>query len=341
NSVSAPSQNRVDPKEDLVAAAARGDAGRLAELLREGLSVNDRNEAGTTPLIQAVANGHRSLALTLLVLGADPAAKDADGRTMLMHAAAAADHEFLSRYYELYRISWDRDVTARKERLRALAGIDRSLLADADVDLVRLDRNGLELQTDALGETASLKAARVGDWESFRLVANHVDSLRARGKDGRNAVMHLAAQGTLAPFVQLRDARQFGQAGSRRGFVGAWVALDVDQLAVRDGEGKTALQLARENGHTEVADILERHLLKLAGILTDDVERIAASGLTDRELTEEALYQTSVPNEAEVERRKRVTRAVLRQRLETRALAWEALGEIEKAKEDRMRAVAP
>jgi ankyrin repeat protein len=277
----------------------------------------------------------------LILLGADLSAQDARGMTALMHAAAGGDHDFLSAYYELYRISWEQDAAKRKERLLGLAGIDRELLAEREVDLVRLDRNGLEVQIDVPGETASLKAARAGDWESFQLVANTVDSLRARGKDGRNAVMHFAAKGALAPFAQLRDARQFGQAGSRQGFVGAWVALDVGQLALRDGEGKTALQLARDQGHTEVADILERHLQKLLGNLSEDLARIGSSGLTNREFSDEASYLPEAPNETGADWRARVTRAVLRQRLETRALAWEALGEQEKARGDRAQAIEP
>jgi len=78
-------------KEELVAASARGDLSRVVALLDTGASVNDKNAAGQTALLQAAAHGHRALALTLILLGADVLEKDPRGLTAVMHAVTRQD----------------------------------------------------------------------------------------------------------------------------------------------------------------------------------------------------------------------------------------------------------
>lgn len=50
-------------------------------LLKEGLPVNARNGADSTPLHTAAQNGRKKMTRTLLNAGADPAAMNADGET--------------------------------------------------------------------------------------------------------------------------------------------------------------------------------------------------------------------------------------------------------------------
>ncbi len=332
---------RAEMKETLGEAAGRGDLGQVLQILGGGMSVNDKNAAGQTPLIQAVKNGHRPVALSLILLGADLSMRDTNGMTALMHAAGSGNREFLSLYEKLYLISWEPDSTKRKEALRGLPGFDRPLLGQIDFDVVKIDREELEGQTDDLGQTPSLKAARAGDWPAFQMVTSFVEGLRARDHQGRNATIYFAIAGTVAPFAELKTPPLFGRAGSRQGFIGARMVLDVDQLAVVDHDGRTALQLAREHGHPEIADLIERHLKSLVSNLTADLERVEGHGLTDLEFAEEVRYQVEVPTETEAARRQRVTTTLVRQYHENRAHAWQALGESEKAIADLQKSGRP
>jgi len=337
-----PSSKGELSREDLVAAAAQGNISRIVELLDAGVSVNDKNAAGQTALIQAIANGHRSLALTLILLGADLLEKDAKGMTAVMHAVERRDHAFLSTLPRLAVIASEPDSQKRKESLRALPGVDRALLQNREFDLVQFfAAHDALMQTDEAGETPSLKAARGGDWEAFLLVGNNLDSLRARGKDGRTAAMHFASAGVTTPFETLGESHLFGKAGAKVGFVGSMVAFDIDQLALADNAGKTALELAREHGHTEIADTLWRHLETLVAHETTEIEKISQGRLTTAELARESEQRLEATVGDEAARNAQVANDLLRSHYEIRSLAWQALGEEEKAKADFQRSKRP
>ena len=63
----------------LLAAANKGDNAKVTELLGQGANVNAQNEAGSTPLIEAVYNNHADTVKLLLEKGADPNARKNDG----------------------------------------------------------------------------------------------------------------------------------------------------------------------------------------------------------------------------------------------------------------------
>jgi ankyrin repeat protein/predicted Ser/Thr protein kinase len=322
------------PGEDLVAACARGDMTRVGQLLDARHSVNDKNAAGQTPLLAAAANGHRSLALTLLLLGADLTAQDTNGMTALMHAVERRDRTFIAMLPRLYQLSYEQDAAKRKETLRGLPGVDRALLQDRDFDLVQFSAwNDAIEQTDARGETPALKAARTGDWETCQLVAITVDSLRSRGHDGRTLAMWFAAIGTKAPFQRLEQFL-FGKAGAEAGFTGEMLSFDVDQLALSDRDGQTALQLARAGGHQEIADILTRHLQTLVADETRLLERLARGEMTDAEAARELSYAVDIFAGQEPARKRQLLDSMRRRHHERRGQAWQALGETEQATRD-------
>ena len=330
-----PSGYRSTPADELVAAAAQGDTGRIDQLLDAGVGVNGKGATGETALIAATARGHRSLALALLVLGADLTAQDTNGMTALMHAVVNRDRTFIAMLPRLYIVSYEQDAQKRKETLLGLPGIDRALLQDREFDLVQFSVwNDAVEQTDARGETPALKAARGGDWDSYPLVAVTVDSLRARDLDGRTAAMWFAANGTLAPFKRLDGSHQFGKAGSEKGFVGELVALDVDQLALADREGRTALQLAREHGHAAIADVLTRHLETLIGNETSSIDRIISGTMSEEELANHLAYAVKIFAGTEAARKQQLIDGLRRRHHETRGLAWQALGDADKAADD-------
>ena len=64
-------------------AASDGDAARVDELLRSGVSVNAQDELGYSPIHAAVSYGHRELVELLLRAGANVSLRDGDGDTAL------------------------------------------------------------------------------------------------------------------------------------------------------------------------------------------------------------------------------------------------------------------
>jgi len=75
----------------LVAAAARGDAPRIAALVRSGADPNARDGAGRPALLVAAASGSADSVAALLRGAADPDRGDAGGWTALHQAALAGD----------------------------------------------------------------------------------------------------------------------------------------------------------------------------------------------------------------------------------------------------------
>jgi ankyrin repeat protein len=95
---------------DLFAAAARGDAARIEALLAKGAAPDARDAEGRTPLMHAAL---RLAAEALLAAGARPDARDGDGRTALHHACARGHDGVAHRLLEAGLDLLDRDGQGR------------------------------------------------------------------------------------------------------------------------------------------------------------------------------------------------------------------------------------
>jgi len=76
----------------LTKAAYKGDPGEVEQLLKNGADPNER-QLGITALMTACNRGHGEVVRLLLEKGADTNAKDWEGWTALMAAAAGAAHD--------------------------------------------------------------------------------------------------------------------------------------------------------------------------------------------------------------------------------------------------------
>ncbi len=79
------SSNASSPAK-LQSAAAVGDVAQADWLLDQGVSIDARDNAGSTPLMLAVTQGRLEVVRLLLARGADPNAADNAGRTPLQQA---------------------------------------------------------------------------------------------------------------------------------------------------------------------------------------------------------------------------------------------------------------
>lgn len=75
-----------DPTMALRDIARTGDTSQLAHLLALGAALDGADEAGQTPLMLAVINGHTEMVRRLLAAGANPSLQDRDHLSALTHA---------------------------------------------------------------------------------------------------------------------------------------------------------------------------------------------------------------------------------------------------------------
>ena len=263
-------------------AAELGNAARVKQLLDGGASVNAKDSDGQTPLMKAVANGHRSLAITLVILGADLTEQDSHGLSVLMIAAERRDVAFLSRLNQLYSLSYERDAAERKKSLLAFPGIESVLIECRDIDRQGLGLYEAELLKDEKGENALMKAARAGDWECLKLLSHQVDSLLARDKLGRTVLMHAVLSGKahesewLSNDGWLTKSPYLGVSGQDNIYVGLLLIFELERsLSVLDNENKSVVQHAESHGHAAVARTLRR---QLEAIITNQTAEIAKGG---------------------------------------------------------------
>jgi hypothetical protein len=87
----------------LQSAAAQGDVAQAATLLDRGADIDERDEAGRTPLMLAVTQGQLEVVRLLLARGADPNAADNAGHTPLQQARQQNSREIAALLEESQR----------------------------------------------------------------------------------------------------------------------------------------------------------------------------------------------------------------------------------------------
>jgi hypothetical protein len=85
NADRAPADSALKPAT-LQLAVAQGDTAQTAVLLDQGAAIDAPDQAGRTPLMQAVSAGRVEIVRLLLARGADPNAADNAGHTPLQQA---------------------------------------------------------------------------------------------------------------------------------------------------------------------------------------------------------------------------------------------------------------
>ncbi|XP_041982480.1 uncharacterized protein LOC121735648 [Aricia agestis] len=220
----------------LLEAAARGDAGRVASLIRAGAPVDARDENGISALQRAAADGHVDVVRVLLEHGADPNTQDrVHGNT--------ATHEAAWKGY------------SRCVALLARCGALRARNAAGFAPLHLATQNGHNQTTRELllagappdlqnnyGDTSLHTAARYGHAGVTRILISAQCRVSEQNKNGDTA-LHIAA------------------AMGRRKLTRILLEAGCDK-SLRNHQGETARDIATRKGLEEIIAILNTPVAK-------------------------------------------------------------------------------
>jgi uncharacterized protein len=234
--------------------AERPDAGKTVKLLLDkGANIEARDWNGQTPLIRAAAYGQHGIMRVLLERGADIEAIDNDGQTALIAAACGG-----------------------------CSSIDEGDTLDSVRVLLKKHAN-VEAK-DKGGYTALMVAARYGRADIVKMLLDRGAKVDDRNSDGSTALIVAAPSGastatgmvfTVPSLKVLLDHHSDINATNKRGQTALIMAVserdttEADQVvrlllsrganaSARDIHGKTAHDLARKNAYSEAAKLLEQ-----------------------------------------------------------------------------------
>jgi parallel beta-helix repeat protein len=264
-------------------AASGGYADTVEALLEAGADV-DAKALGFTPLMSAVKLGRVETVKALLAAGADVNAEGADGRTALMIAKVEGHTEIakLLKKAGATRAAMEMPdqksaVTEEinKELWQATEEINKELWQAAEdgyTDRVKaLIAKGADLYVkDKNGQTVLMCAASWGHTETVQALLDAGADVNAEADNGVTALMGASLAGHTETVKALLaggadiNAKALGSTPlmsavklGRVETVKAMVAAGADVNAV-GADGRTALMIAKVEGHTEIAKLLKK-----------------------------------------------------------------------------------
>lgn len=247
-------------------AAESGDIATLLHLLSGGADVNERSLGNMTPLIGAARKNQVETVRLLLDQWADPTLWDANGSSALDWAAALGLTDISRLLAE--RVSNKHIVSAIECAREKQQNVTARLLAEvlfrrdfADQDFPRLliyaalyggadtVRGVLDHGQVLMGDLKPINSWIMMPFTNPLAAAASQDNLEAVGVLLRRGInIHPVSCG-----VALLEA---AKSGSIR--VASLLLQKGASMTVYDGRNKTALVLARENGHAEIVEMLKK-----------------------------------------------------------------------------------
>jgi ankyrin repeat protein len=207
------------------------------KLLDQGASVDARDRLGTRPLSHAAKSGHPKMVELLLARGAPIDARNLDGATALYFAAEGSQILIAQRLIER---GADVNITGRS----GISPIAAAAYAGNDVIVEALLAHGAdERKPDETGKTPIVYAAAGARLDIVkRLLARNVD-INARYAHDLTLLMWVSG-----PDEQVAEAQAVK--------VVSYLLEAGAHIDDRDDRGRTALMIAAEGGHAEIADLL-------------------------------------------------------------------------------------
>ena len=188
-----PTSKEIDGYTGILAAAARGDAEQIKDLINKGESPKIRDGNGRTPLHVAAFMGHHEAMRVLVAAGLDPNALEHDRYDIVTIAAVANDVPTLKIALSLGASA--KNITSRYDGTALIAAAH---LGHAEVVRI-LIRAGAPLDhINNLGWTAVIESIVLGDGGQ-----RHTDTLRALVEAGAN--VNLADRNGQTPLSLARS----------------------------------------------------------------------------------------------------------------------------------------
>jgi len=211
-----------------------------AKLLDQGASVDARDRFGARPLSHAAKSGHPRMVDLLLARGAPIDARNLDGATAL-YFAAEGSHILIAQ--RLIERGADVNLAGRS----AISPIAAAAYAGNDVIVEALLAHGADARApDETGKPPIVYAAAGARLDIVkRLLAQNID-INAHYRNDLSLLMWASGPDEKAPEAQAIEIVSY--------LLDAGAHTDD-----RDDRGRTALMIAAEGGHAEIAGLLLAH----------------------------------------------------------------------------------
>lgn len=220
--VAAQSSSQTDKADALSAAARRGDAAAVKQLLDEGVDVNTKYRYGVTALTYACDHGHVDVVKVLLDRGADVNVKDTFyGFTPLMLAVSPAQKR-KPEHAEIVKLLLAKGATGKDEALL-------SAVSEPDVAMTKVILEAGGFQPDTL--SAALESAK---------------------HDKQTEIVALLERADAKPFpdVQIDEAQLARYAGTYRSPSGNEITVTLANGKLTAGAGGQSFSLAPSDERT-------------------------------------------------------------------------------------------
>jgi len=217
--------------------SADGNCVNLAtQLLDQGASVDARDRIGARPLSHAARSGHLEMLDLLLKRGAPINARDLNGATALYYAAERGHGPVVQRLIE-------RGADVKLTGKSGVSPIAAAAYAGRDSIVAMLLAHGADGRApDDTGKPPVIYAAAGGRLDIVKQLLGGGD-LNARYANDLTLLMWASGPDEKVPDAQAIEVVSYLLDGGAH----------IDD---RDDRGRTALMIAAEGGHSEIADLL-------------------------------------------------------------------------------------
>jgi ankyrin repeat protein len=210
------------------------------QLLDQGASLDARDRLGARPLSRAAKAGHLQMVDFLLARGAPIDARNLDGATALYFAAEGSHISIVQRLIE-------RGADVKLAGRSGISPIAAAAYAGNDIIVEALLAHGADERVpDQTGKPPIVYAAAGARLDVVkRLLARDID-VNARYPNDLTLLMWASGPDEHAPEAQAAEVVSYLlEAGAH--------------IEDRDDRGRTALMIAAEGGHAEIASLLLAH----------------------------------------------------------------------------------